>query len=255
MRLKKLCVAAVLCPAVVATAFAAGPQARRLWAGPWRPVACFLKHQRKLAMLAAADSLNRGVPQHVGSKPYTSIDAASDAEVLGDSPIDPYVGTALGTRREAYCAENSDLPSAAVADALAWVESETRTRLSKDYMLTGSLVCECNTGYLNYFNISNNECGNYANQMRHLIFSPYAILNACVSASRKPGDELMCLCMRGRWSQAATTLAMLVRMSGAKNVLEIGAYTGYAPVSGVMLGMRQCAYLLRIATCPHARSC
>jgi hypothetical protein len=95
-------------------------------------------------MLVEADSpLNRGVPQHVGSKPYTSIDAASDAEVLGDIPIDPYVGTALGTLREAYCAQNSDLPSAAVADALAWVECETRNRLSKDYMLTGSLVCKC----------------------------------------------------------------------------------------------------------------
>jgi hypothetical protein len=35
------------------------------------------------------------------------------------------------------------LPSAAVADALAWVECETRNRLSKDYMLTGSLVCKC----------------------------------------------------------------------------------------------------------------
>jgi hypothetical protein len=95
-------------------------------------------------MLVEAESpLNRGVPQHVGSKPYTSIDAASDAEVLGDIPIDPYVGTALGTLREIYCAQNSDLPSAAVADALAWVECETRNRLSKDYMLTGSLVCKC----------------------------------------------------------------------------------------------------------------
>jgi len=74
----------------------------------------------------------------------------------------------------------------------------------------------------------------------------------------------MCSCMRGHWWQAATTLAMLVRMSGAKNVLEIGAYTGYAPVSpvsGIMLARHgvidacwECACSLCIATCPHARS-
>eukprot|EP00802_Teleaulax_amphioxeia_P019178 Tamp_19401.p1 GENE.Tamp_19401~~Tamp_19401.p1 ORF type:complete len:309 (+),score=64.84 Tamp_19401:97-927(+) len=113
--------------------------------------------------------LDRGV-QHVGDKPYTSIDAASDVDVIGrDAAVDPYIGTALGTVREAYCAANSNLPSAEVADVLAWVESETRLRLSKDYMLTGSL--------------------------------------------------------------AATTLAMLARMSGAKNVLEIGAYTGYSTIA------------------------
>ena len=109
--------------------------------------------------------LNRGA-QH--NRPYTSIDAATDPDVIGDTAIDPYVGTALGTAREAYCAANSDLPEN-VAQALEFVENETRVKLSKQYMLTGSL--------------------------------------------------------------AASTLAMLVRMSGATNVLEIGAYTGYSTIA------------------------
>ena len=111
--------------------------------------------------------LNRGVAQHVG-KPYTSIDAAIDTDVIGSGSIDPYLGTALGTVREAYCATHSDMPSG-VADALEWVEKETHKSLNKQYTLTGSL--------------------------------------------------------------AASTLAMMVRMSGSCNVLEIGSYTGYSTIA------------------------
>jgi len=130
--------AVVFCPAV-ASAFAVPPR---------------LPCPRRASMAAAAGGgpvgpLDRGV-QHVGDKPYTSIDAASDVDVIGrDAAVDPYIGTALGTVREAYCAANSNLPSAEVADVLAWVESETRLRLSKDYMLTGSLVPLCAQGTQN----------------------------------------------------------------------------------------------------------
>jgi protein-L-isoaspartate O-methyltransferase len=109
--------------------------------------------------------LNR-VAQH--NKPYTSIDAAIDTDVIGVGEIDPYVGTALGTAREFYCAAHSDVP-ANVAAALEFVEQETNRCLSKQYMLTGAL--------------------------------------------------------------AASTLAMMVRMAGATNVLEIGAYTGYSTIA------------------------
>ena len=112
-------------------------------------------------------SLNRGVAPDVG-KPYTSIDAATDRDVIGSGQIDPYLGTSLGTVREAYCAANSDMP-ANVAAALEFVEAETHRNLHKQYMLTGSL--------------------------------------------------------------AASTLAMMVRMSGACNVLEIGSYTGYSTLA------------------------
>ena len=113
--------------------------------------------------------LDRGVSrkEQLG-KPYTSIDAASDADVLGTQTIDPYVGTALGTVREAYCAENSDIPESVEA-ALEFVERETNTKLCKQYMLTGKLAAAC--------------------------------------------------------------LSMLVRMAGARNVLEIGAYTGYSTIA------------------------
>ena len=123
-------------------------------------------------MLASGDmgggSLERGTVQHPGRCPYTSIDAATDTDVIGAGSIDPYIGTALGTAREAYCAANSDMP-AHVAAALDFVEAETNKNLSKQYMLTGSL--------------------------------------------------------------AASTLAMMVRMSGASNVLEIGSYTGYSTIA------------------------
>ena len=117
----------------------------------------------------AMSGLDRGVShkEQLG-KPYTSIDAASDADVLGTQTIDPYVGTALGTVREAYCAENSDIPESVEA-ALEFVERETNTKLCKQYMLTGKLAAAC--------------------------------------------------------------LSMLVRMAGARNVLEIGAYTGYSTIA------------------------
>lgn len=131
---------------------------------------CHVPHlSRGRTIMSAHDlrptGLNRGA-QH--NRPYTSIEAATDPDVIGDTEIDPYVGTALGTAREAYCAAHSDLPEN-VAQALEFVEAETRVKLSKQYMLTGSL--------------------------------------------------------------AASTLAMLVRMSGATNVLEIGAYTGYSTIA------------------------
>jgi len=112
-------------------------------------------------------SLDRGVEQHAG-KPYTSIDAATDTDVVGGIVVDPYVGTALGTVREEYCAANSDVPES-VKSALEYVESETNHKLNKQYMLTGPL--------------------------------------------------------------AAMTLAMLVRISGARRILEIGSYTGYSTIA------------------------
>ena len=82
--------------------------------------------------------------------------------------IDPYVGTKLGTRREQYCSEMSDMIPSKSDSALRWIEDQTMQRLKKPFMLTGRLPC--------------------------------------------------------------SFLQFLIRMSKAKKVLEIGAYTGYSSV-------------------------
>jgi predicted O-methyltransferase YrrM len=89
--------------------------------------------------------------------------------------IDPYIGTRLGTRREQYCAENSNMIDGQASEALKWIESQTVSKLKKPFMLTGRLPC--------------------------------------------------------------SFLQFLIRMSSAKRVLEIGAYTGYSAVSMAATGV------------------
>ena len=103
---------------------------------------------------------------------YNSVDAAEDESLLADVKIDPYLGTKLGTYRETYCANYSNLEQ---GEVLRWIEDETM-KLQKTSMLSGSL--------------------------------------------------------------SASTLQSLIRMKGAKNVLEIGTYSGFTAIAMAAVASR-----------------
>lgn len=66
---------------------------------------------------------------------YTSIDAASDPEVVRDVAVDEYEGTALGTARHRYCATHSSPLSSTLED----VAARTRQHLELPQMLSSPL--------------------------------------------------------------------------------------------------------------------
>jgi len=70
---------------------------------------------------------------------FTSVTAAADEKLLAKVPeADPYVGTKLGTLREGYCTNLSDVGSPTVADLLERIEEQTQ-KLSKYFFMTGKL--------------------------------------------------------------------------------------------------------------------